>query len=383
MLQQMERDMANLPQFLCQLKDIVVVQNQPSQQLINLLSEAGFALPQFRTLNELTTANYFNRICPWGWSPATHQFFKPIKPLCSREFLSSATGEWKPEHRELYSRKTALQFLLILLSENKEKSFIGQELLPRVCKSVWEVEQMANKWEQLMVKLPWSSSGRGLQPVTKFPLHQSVRQRISGMLKNQGEVFVEPLLLKVFDLGYLYEITPDKVKWLGPSLFFTDEKGQYKGNYLNGLPSDISDELSLFIKEALEIIPPIHINLLNQAEIRKLYQGPIGIDTLIYRNIEGELKINPCLEINWRFTMGRVALNLEQYLHKGAKAIFRTYYDNKIPFSVFADEKIKQLPLKLSDCKISSGLIPLTEISEESIFGAYLSVVNSPGFQSF
>lgn len=375
--------MANLPQFLCRPKDIVVVQNHPSQQLKKMLSVAGFALPQFRELIEIGTATNFNKLCPWGWSPASHQLLKPLKPSCSREFLSSAVGDWKPEHRELFSRNTALQFLKTLLLKYKKTSFIGQENLPRICNSIGEVEQLANHWKQLMVKLPWSSSGRGLQPVTKFPLHQSMRQRISGMLKNQEEVFVEPLLEKVFDLGFLYEITSDDVKWLGPSLFFTDEKGQYKGNYLNGLPSDISDELNLFIKEALEIIPPIHFKLINQAEIRKLYQGAIGIDTLIYRDIEGELKINPCLEINWRFTMGHVALNLEQYLHKEAKAIFRTYYDNQKSFSIFAGENIQNQPLKLSEGKITSGFIPLTEISEGSIFGAYLSVVNSPGSPSF
>lgn len=375
--------MANLPQFLCQPKDIVIVQNHPSAQLINLLSEAGFVLPQFRKLNDPGTANNFNRLCPWGWSPATHQLLKHIIPLCSKEFLSSGVAEWKPEHRELYSRNTALQFLQTLLSEYKEKSFIGQEYLPRICKSIEEVEQVANQWEQLMVKLPWSSSGRGLQPVTKFPLHQSVRQRISGMLKNQVEVFVEPLLEKVFDLGFLYEVTSDEVKWLGPSLFFTDEKGQYKGNYLNGLPSDISDELTFFIKDVLEILPSIHINLLKRAEIRKLYQGPIGIDTLIYRSIDGKLKINPCLEINWRFTMGHVALNLEKYLHKETKAIFRTYYDNKKSFSIFARENIHNQPLKLSDGKIASGFIPLTDFSEGSIFGAYLETVNSRGSLSF
>lgn len=375
--------MANLPQFLCQPKDIVIVQNHLSQQLINMLSEAGFALPQFRKLDELGTANSFNRICPWGWSPAANQLLKPIKPFCSKEFLSSAVAEWKREHRDLYSRITALQFLQTLLSEYKETSFIGQENLPRICTSIGEVEQLANQWKQLMVKLPWSSSGRGLQPVTKFPIHQSVRQRILGMLKNQGEVFVEPLLEKAFDLGFLYEVTSDDVKWLGPSLFFTDEKGQYKGNYLNGMPSDISDELNLFIQSALEKIPQIHINLIRKTEIHKIYQGPFGIDTLIYRDKEDMLKINPCLEINWRFTMGHVALNLEKYLNKETKAIFRTYYHNKIPFSVFADEKIKQLPLKLAGGKIESGFIPLTEISEGSIFGAYMVVVNSPGSLSF
>jgi hypothetical protein len=204
-----------------------------------------------------------------------------------------------------------------------------------------------------------------------------------GYAKESGRSFRGTITRKSFDLGFLYEVTSDDVKWLGPSLFFTDEKGQYKGNYLNGLPSDISDELNFFITHMLEIIPSIHINLLNRAEIRKLYQGPVGIDTLIYRNIEGELKINPCLEINWRFTMGHVALNLEQYLHKEAKAIFRTYYDNQKSFSIFARENIHNQPLKLSDGKIASGFIPLTEISEDSIFGAYLSVINSPGSLSF
>ena len=383
MLQKMEHDLGNLPQFLCKPNDIVIVQKYPSSQLVNILSDAGFEMPQFRKIDELHTITDIDSIHPWGWSPATHQLLKDVKAYCSKEFLSSAVASWKPEHRELYSRSTARKFLKSIISDYNENCFIGMNSLPRVCSSVSEIEEVAELWGKIMIKQPWSSSGRGLQPVTKFPIHQSVKQRISGMLKDQGKVFVEPLHSKILDLGFLYEITSDKVKWLGVSRFCTNDKGQYKGNYLNGFPPDFPDELVIFLEGIFEKVPQIHINLLGNPEIQKIYQGPLGIDMLIYRDIEGKLKINPCLEINWRFTMGHIALQLEQHLCIGAKAIFRIYYDNKKPFSVFASENIKQHPLKLSGGKIESGFIPLTDITEDSLFGAYMITSNSPWSPSF
>ena len=36
------------------------------------------------------------------------------------------------------------------------------------------------------------------------------------------------------------------------------------------------------------------------------YDGPLGIDMMFYKNENGEIALNPCVEVNLRMTMGMV-----------------------------------------------------------------------------
>lgn len=54
------------------------------------------------------------------------------------------------------------------------------------------------------------------------------------------------------------------------------------------------------------------------------YEGPAGIDALVWRETRGEKKgrlfLKPLVELNPRWTMGRIALELEAHLHPGVSA---------------------------------------------------------------
>ena len=54
------------------------------------------------------------------------------------------------------------------------------------------------------------------------------------------------------------------------------------------------------------------------------YEGPAGIDAMVWRETRGEhtgrLFLKPLVELNPRWTMGRIALELEKYLHPGVAA---------------------------------------------------------------
>jgi hypothetical protein len=380
LLQGMEIDTGNLPQYLCRSRDIVLVRQLPSERLKQVLTDSGFNLPEFRLIHEATADPDFLRqprgfIRPWGWSPAAHSVLDPFKPTCSAGFLKSPVAYWQERSRQLYSRLTARDILSDILQENELPELAGPGTIPVSCRTLSEIESLAEKQGRMMVKMPWSSSGRGLQPITTFPMSRSVRQRLSGMLRDQGFVLAERLLPKICDLGFLYEITAGEIRFLGHSRFFTSDKGQYRGNYLNGFPNMKSQELHEFIRYTGETIPRIHIRALEKSGIHKLYEGPCGIDTLIFRSPEGTLKIQPCLEINLRYTMGHLANRLEKHLADGSSGIFSIYYQKENSFTDYATSKYKAKPEMGSDGRIVSGFLPLTEFSRNNLFGAFLRVV--------
>ncbi len=52
------------------------------------------------------------------------------------------------------------------------------------------------------------------------------------------------------------------------------------------------------------------------------YEGPLGIDAYLYRDPGGEIALRPFCEINPRYTMGRVALELRRQIAPGCNLLF-------------------------------------------------------------
>ena len=154
-----------------------------------------------------------------------HKLFEPLKESCSEEFKLSPVFSWKPEQKEIYSKKFALNILKQLIRNTTNKNiFLREQDVPEICVSKEAVEKLLIRWGKIMVKAPWSSSGRGLQPVTKTPVHSKVWEKILGVIQNQDYVIVEPFLNKVLDFSFQFEIIKREVKYLGISNFFTDNK---------------------------------------------------------------------------------------------------------------------------------------------------------------
>ena len=59
------------------------------------------------------------------------------------------------------------------------------------------------------------------------------------------------------------------------------------------------------------------------------YAGPVGIDALVYRR-DGRLRIKPIVEINPRFTMGRVALALSGRMAPGRTGVWLILTEREI-----------------------------------------------------
>lgn len=194
------------------------------------------------------------------------------------------------------------------------------------------------------------------------------------MVKDQGYTIVEPYLDKVIDLAFQFEIKKGKVSYLGISNFSTDYKGQYNGNSLNGLPNSLPRNVVEFIESVPALtLQPIKV-ILEASEMAKNYEGYFGVDTLIFKNDAGELKVNPCLEINVRYNMGLLCLTLERFIVPHKKGIYRTWFQPGTFFKDLKKEMETKHPLVLEGNKIASGFFPLTEAKEDTMFGAYILV---------
>jgi hypothetical protein len=378
LLQRMESDLSLLPMYFAQPGDYIICDKKPSETFCNQLNLLGFEMPNAVTKKELAgclkQGSTIDHLLPWGWSPAEHKFLAPLKPCCTDAFQNSPVFNWKPEQRELYSKKFASNISHRFLEEIDSNKILGKDQANKICSSKTEIEKLVEKWGKVMIKAPWSSSGRGLQPISKMPVHAKVWEKVLGIIKDQGFVIVEPLLKKAFDLAFQFQLENKKIKFLGISNFFTDKKGQYQGKFLNGLPPDLPLGIIEFVNAIPDEIISNLIKLLEESDLAIYYNGYFGVDTLVFWDDAKNLKINPCLEINVRHSMGLLSLRLEKLIQPNQPGIFSIYYDPKKTFFEFAHEMEDKYPLVISKQKIHAGFFPLIDINEHTMFGAYLLV---------
>jgi hypothetical protein len=237
-----------------------------------------------------------------------------------------------------------------------------------------ELKASLLRWGKIMVKSPWSSSGRGLQQVTKTPVVEKVWEKLLGIINEQGYAIAEPLLDKVLDVAFQFELKQGKVSYLGISRFVTDSKGQYQGNFLNGWPAGLDATVLHFAESLPELVVEPLIKTIENSLLAKYYEGNFGVDTLIFRDETGNLRVNPCLEINVRQNMGLLSLQLEKLFFPKMKGVFKTFYRQGESFGQFTRQMEINHQLQLQDGRIRSGFYALTPAFMDSKFGAYLLI---------
>jgi len=379
LLQKMEEDLGTLPLFFARPNDVILVKKVPPPEFLTTLQKINITPPRFLQLNEVAKNSDFisqqkSRLLPWGWSPAAHRLLEPLKPSCSEEFQTSPITNWKPEYRDIYSKKFALEILKKLLQELPAEKVLAPHLISQICFTKPEIEKCIKRWGKIMVKAPWSSSGRGLQKVTKTPVAEKVWEKLLGIINDQGYAIVEPLLKKVLDLSFQFELNNGKVTYLGISRFLTDGKGQYQGNSLNGWPTALDSKILHFAELLPEMIIKPLVKSIEGSLLANYYEGNFGVDTLIFRDEKNYLRVNPCLEINVRQTMGLLSLHFEKLISPEKKGVFKTFYKPGNSFFEFKKEMEKTWPLKLRNSKIESGFFPVTPGFKDTLFGAYILV---------
>ncbi|GHT18620.1 hypothetical protein FACS189429_5390 [Bacteroidia bacterium] len=367
-VQTMQRELAFLPAWYAQNTDFVLVDADFDFDFFEKLKKNLPSLPQ--PISFIPHNNPFDslRAACWGISPAAIHFFEKIK---TENVIDLQIPQWKCEFRHLASRTTANECLIYL----KNKIPAIQVAVPQFVTSMQEAENLINNAnEMLIVKSPFSSSGRGILRINPQDFNRATRQILQGWLNRQGCVSIEPMLCKVLDFALEFRCNDSStVEFAGYSLFETDEKGSYTGNILNSQEN---------IKKV--IIKYIDIQLISniKIEIRKFlqkkyknYSGYLGVDMLIY-NFENQYFIYPCVEINMRANMGILAVNLvKNFLFSAKSGRFTVNYD-KITGNILKhhQEMTKKFPPRFTSGKLLEGYLPLCPVSKNSKYWAYVIV---------
>jgi hypothetical protein len=149
-------------------------------------------------------------ICPWGWSPAlVHELEVagvPSELLPSKEFLRRL--------RTLSSRESTVPL----------QRALGIDA--RVCKTMADVEHCVTQWEKVVLKSPWSSSGKGLM----MQDNPNWRNWVVRILRLQGSVIVERLMEKKQDFAMEFWLTGAEARYMGLNVFVTDAHGHFLEN---------------------------------------------------------------------------------------------------------------------------------------------------------
>ena len=250
----------------------------------------------FVGLKQLNKIGQIDAVNPWGWNVAQ-------KAQLKRSGVAEAllpTDTQLAEIRELSHRRTSARLLPLLQQEGT----VGEAY---ECFTEGDVTTLLGRYDRMVLKAPWSSSGRGLRFVTLDTFTPQVKGWLRHLLEAQGSVMAEPFYDKEKDFGMEFFVTETgEIRYEGLSLFHT-ANGAYTGNVLatetlkremisRYLSLDLLDTVKEKVKQELKTV------------FKDKYVGPFGIDMMI---VKGEkYGLHPCVEINLRRTMGHVALSL-------------------------------------------------------------------------
>lgn len=339
-LQTARDDLAPVMLYVSSQTDMVVVpKSLPTEFLLNLKS-AGFSLPEValadlseQALAVLLKDRKLSGVLPWSVSPTTMRLERTLKLETEGVFVGPVD-----DLRWLHSKATALELLKEFLLENPPNHLLVD------VQAMGQTVASSEQFDKLMAE--FSKRFLNLQFVAKRPLSASGRHRIYGEISHRawasqpeivrhwfekswasGEIpLVQPFFKRVVDLSVQARIdgasSETKTLVLGMTRVLNADRGQYLGTCVGRFMSDLpSSVLRFFHGQADDSAPEALLKRLTVWTGQRLaargFRGSFGIDAFIYQTADGELRLYPMIEINPRFTMGRVALALSKRMVPG------------------------------------------------------------------
>lgn len=414
------RDLANLPQFLCRADDIVLVPKRPEIEFLSGIKQAGFPLPEFVELKNGRVdpaSNLSQRklgsLRPWAWGPDSVEMLGPL--------FNSVTGETRTVGQrfnegmaQLYSKAWSAKFLGNVLDRfvltQRRKGAEGQEGDTSWLCTGNEVGVAVNTFKEaldaiaairqrgphrVVAKQALGLAGQNALRFWEPELLPAQKQWLENSLQDGRRVMIEPWLERELDFSIQLEMEPRGLKVCGYTGLLNDPKGQFQSNwadanYVRRLPANVT---ALFpgypgISGQIQDLFKTIFSLL-EAELKAVgFVGPIGIDAFVYRTTDGRCRLKPIVEINPRYTMGRVMVELMKQAAPGSRGKFRIVNHAQLRAEGFADfpsyarSLHERFPLRLEGepvPKIREGTICLNEPEQAQVCLAMFQVNrNSP-----
>lgn len=241
----------------------------------------------------------FTEVEPWGWD------MRVRAELCDAGVNCNVLPDDRMllKIRGLSSRRQSLE-ALHFLRRNLEYVTCGESFY---ADNADEVDSLFCKYGRVVLKAPWSSSGRGIRYVPSRGMCDSVRGWMLNIIRSQGGIMVEPYYNRIRDFAMeFYSDGGGGIEYRGLSVFNT-EKGSYTGNVIAS-EDDKNMMIGKYVPEDLLSIVKQRVIEYFSSAFSGAYRGPFGVDMMIVVDGCGcGFLLHPCVETNVRMTMGHVA----------------------------------------------------------------------------
>lgn len=319
-VRRLAEDLSDLMLLMAESGDYVWHQQYDGSVVIT--NHQGEMVEDYTTLPPLTLA-------PWAIEPHA------LRSVCEQAEglgLQVTAPAVSAEYLSLSHRASSLDLLQTLCKQR----LADPALLPRWLYTSEEaraslrpiLHEMQHKFgiDSVIVKRPFTSSGRGVMPFSLPLAEDKAEQLIKSCDQWQG-FSIEKRLNVSQNWATEYEYRSGQARYIGLSHFYTQgANGAYKGNSLCGEDS-VHGAISAQIGgKILDAVIEAQTDFL-QSYLGAHYEGYIGVDMFTYTDEEGQMHLHPAVEINPRCTMGLLAHQAyKRHLEEGELGLFKIVY---------------------------------------------------------
>ncbi len=348
---QLTTDLEILPAFLARRDDVVLMRQTPSLVHRARLQGLGFELPEFEQLNDrgqisrncLLRERKIHELRPWAFCPQSAIMLSPLGEL-----------NWNEAVRSLFSKSSQAEKL---------------RLNSKICRTAAEIDGALDDYKEegileVLVKLPFGASA---QRNRKFAADapKPMRSLIKRFVGAYGSVVIEPWLDRKFDFSVQYSMEDCGLRRLAFIQLENDARGQFRACQANvKFCRGVEENVRRFLMSGALTVYDGEVPLKLESFLREArYRGPVGVDAFVYCEADGVLKLRKIVEVNPRFTMGRVALELMRRVAPGRSIRF------ELRRSRNPEERIRKLetanpPVIDKNGRMTSGCLVLNEAPE-------------------
>ncbi|MEZ5431123.1 MAG: hypothetical protein R3F31_08085 [Verrucomicrobiales bacterium] len=176
---------------------------------------------------------------------------------------------------------------------------------------------------------------------------------------------------RAFDFSVQSDMTSRGLVQQGLTRLENDERGVFRAcvwqpKFCQGLPVDLArflmeETLPLYATDKGVVARRLE-SLLQEVG----YLGPVGIDAFVWRSEEGSLGLRRVCEVNARFTMGRVTLELARRVSDGCRVRFSVIPKSSdpvvTPLICDAKGRLQGGTLELNDRDLADQWMALLEV---------------------
>ena len=368
---------------------------------------------------------------PWAWGSDSVALFRPLFANLSEQ-KRSAMECFNDSIAAFYSKAWSAAFLRNLLRQGRagsplpaapQQSGVSSSATPRRARSDAPYQPPDSSWlcseaevgvavnsldaalvaiavirarghHKIVLKEAIGVAGSNALRLFEPELLENQKLWITKVIESGREIVVEPWLDRVMDFSAQLEMTTSGLKLCGYTGLINDARGQFQANWAGpkfekSIPPAVlaalrvtpraGNEIQLFFADLFDALA---------VELKKAgFLGPLGIDCFVYRDVNDALRLKPVVEINPRYTMGRLTVELMKRVSPGSYGLFRLVNSSLIKaegcedFKTYSTKLTEQFPLLLEgspNSRIREGFVCLNDPEQAETVLAVFQVSRNP-----